>query len=66
MGARGYLLFSWAYIKLMGLGGLKKSAQTAIANANYMAKKLSLHYRILFAGSKGHVAHECLIDLRKF
>ena len=59
-------MISWAYIKLMGLEGLKKSAQIAMANANYIASQLKDHYRILFKGENGFVAHECIIDLRKF
>ena len=65
-GSAGILIISWAYIKLMGLEGLKQSAQVAIANANYMAEKLKPHYRILFTGKNNYVAHECIIDLRKF
>ena len=65
-GSAGILLVSWAYIKLMGLEGLKTSAKMAIANANYIAEKLKPHYRILFTNKKKRVAHECIIDLRKF
>ncbi|MCY4321940.1 MAG: aminomethyl-transferring glycine dehydrogenase [Bdellovibrionaceae bacterium] len=65
-GSAGILIISWAYIKLMGLEGLKKSAQVAMANANYIAEKLKDHYRILFKGQNNLVAHECIIDLRKF
>ena len=65
-GSAGILIISWAYIKLMGLQGLKKSAQVAMANANYIANKLKDHYRILFKGQNNFVAHECIIDLRKF
>ena len=65
-GNAGILLISWAYIKMMGWEGLKKSAQVAMANANYIAERLQGHYRILYKGSKGRVAHECIIDLRKF
>ena len=65
-GSAGILIVSWAYISLMGYEGLKKSAQTAMANANYIAEQLKSHYRILFAGEKGRVAHECILDFRKF
>ncbi len=65
-GSAGILLISWIYIKLMGGEGLKRCAQTAIANANYIAQKLQPHYRVLFTGPNGFVAHECVIDLRKF
>ena len=66
-GSAGILPIAWAYIRLMGLRGLKKSSMTAITSANYMAEKLRPYYRILFSGKKkGRVAHECIIDLRKF
>ena len=65
-GNAGILIISWAYIKMMGLEGLRKSAQIAMANANYIAEKLKDHYRILYKGSEGRTAHECIIDLRKF
>ena len=65
-GSAGILIISWIYIKLMGLEGLRQSAQTAILNANYMAERLKPHYRILFTGKNNCVAHECIIDLRKF
>lgn len=65
-GNAGVLLISWSYIKLMGLDGLKKSAQVALANANYIAKKLQTHYPVLFKNTQGWVAHECIIDFRKF
>ena len=66
-GSAALLAISWSYISLMGSQGLKKSAQVAIANANYIAKKLEKHYRVLFTGEKSkRVAHECIIDCRKF
>ena len=65
-GSAGILPISWAYIKLMGREGLRKSAQTAIASANYMAARLSPHCRILFTGRNQRVAHECVLDFRKF
>jgi len=65
-GSAGILSISWAYISLMSYEGLKQSAQVSIANANYIAKKLQPSYRVLFKGKKGYVAHECIIDFRKF
>ena len=65
-GSAGILAISWAYIKLMGWEGLKKSAQVAIANANYIAERLRPHYRILFSGKNDRVAHECIVDFRRF
>jgi glycine dehydrogenase len=34
-------------------------------SANYIAKKLEAHYPVLYKGKSGHVAHECIIDLRE-
>lgn len=65
-GSAGILSISWAYILMMGHEGLKKSAGVAIANANYIAEKLKDHYKILFTGHRGGVAHECIVDFRKF
>ena len=66
-GSAGLLIIPWAYITLMGYQGLKKSGEIAIANANYIAERLKNHYRILFTGGKkNRVAHECIIDCRKF
>ncbi len=65
-GNAGVLSIPWAYIRMMGFEGLKKASQVAILNANYMKKRLESHYRILFKGKNDCVAHECIIDLRKF
>ena len=58
------LPISWAFISMMGTKGLKHSTQMAILNANYIAHRLKNHYPILYTGSLGRVAHECIIDLR--
>jgi glycine dehydrogenase len=63
-GSAGILPISWAYIAMMGATGLKKATQTAILSANYIAEKLNPHYPVLYRGSQGRVAHECIIDLR--
>ena len=63
-GSAGILPISWAYIAMMGAEGLKKATQVAILNANYIAKKLSSHYPVLYKGQNGCVAHECIIDVR--
>ncbi|PPR21226.1 MAG: Glycine dehydrogenase (decarboxylating) [Alphaproteobacteria bacterium MarineAlpha10_Bin2] len=63
-GSAGILPISWAYIAMMGRAGLKKATQTAILNANYLARKLSPYYPVLYRGENGWVAHECIIDLR--
>ena len=65
-GSAAILPISWAYIKMMGPEGLKHSSEMAILNANYMCKKLEEHYKILFKGKNGTVAHEFIIDCRVF
>uniref|UniRef100_A0A4W4HD51 glycine dehydrogenase (aminomethyl-transferring) n=1 Tax=Electrophorus electricus TaxID=8005 RepID=A0A4W4HD51_ELEEL len=65
-GSSAILPISWAYIKMMGSKGLRHATEVAILNANYMAKRLENHYKILFRGSKGFVAHEFILDVRPF
>ncbi|HLE21320.1 MAG TPA: aminomethyl-transferring glycine dehydrogenase [Vicinamibacteria bacterium] len=65
-GSPSILPISWAYIALMGAKGLTKATQVAILNANYMAKRLERHYRILYTGKNGRVAHEFILDGRPF
>jgi len=64
-GSASILPISWAYIAMMGPEGLKEATQVAILNANYVAKRLSKHYKILYAGKSGNVAHECILDTRE-
>jgi glycine dehydrogenase len=63
-GSAGILPISWAYISLLGRQGLPKSTAIAILNANYIAKRLDPHFPILYTGTNGYVAHECIIDTR--
>jgi glycine dehydrogenase len=49
---------------MMGAEGLRRATQVAILNANYLATRLSEHYPILYTGTDGLVAHECIVDLR--
>ena len=59
-------LISYSYIKMLGSAGLKKATVIAILNANYLKTLLEPHYPILYAGEKGFVAHEMILDLRQF
>ena len=63
-GSASILTISWMYILMMGFDGLKKASKVAILNANYIAKKLSPHYQVLYKGKNSFVAHECIVDLR--
>jgi glycine dehydrogenase len=63
-GSAGILPISWAYVKMMGAGGLRRATQVAILSANYVARRLTEHYPVLYTGRDGLVAHECILDLR--
>lgn len=65
-GSSAILPISWAYIKMMGSKGLKHATEIAILNANYMARRLETHYKVLFRGIRGYVAHEFILDTRPF
>ena len=39
-GSSSILPISWAYVKMMGRGGLKRATEVAILNANYIAARL--------------------------
>ncbi len=57
------LPISWAYMRLLGQHGLKRSTQVAILNANYIAHHLEPYYPVVYKGKTGRVAHECVINL---
>lgn len=65
-GNAGILPIPYAYIRMMGFEGLRQATSVAILNANYIASRLSQHYEILYKGEHGLVAHECIVDMRKF
>jgi len=63
-GSASILPISWAYIALMGGNGLVEATKVAILNANYIANRLKGRYPILYTGTNGNVAHECIVDIR--
>jgi glycine dehydrogenase len=71
-GSASILPISWAYIRMMGGDGLRRATLTAVAAANYIARRLDEHFPVLYTGrdgaatpgSRGFVAHECILDLR--
>ena len=65
-GSPSILPISWAYIRMMGPDGLKAATEIAIVSANYVAKRLSQHFKILYTGNEGLIAHECVVDFRMF
>ncbi|MFZ3125754.1 MAG: aminomethyl-transferring glycine dehydrogenase [Acidovorax sp.] len=69
LGNAAVLPISWMYIRMMGAQGLQAATETAILSANYISARLRDHYPTLYAsegkdGKPGHVAHECILDLR--
>ena len=65
-GSAGILPISWAYIAAMGPDGLTEATRFAILNANYVAQRLENHFPTLYRGHGNLVAHECILDLRRF
>ncbi|MBX9711131.1 MAG: aminomethyl-transferring glycine dehydrogenase [Xanthobacteraceae bacterium] len=63
-GSASILVISYLYILMMGRDGLKRATEVAILNANYIAKRLDPHFPVLYRGTKGRVAHECIVDPR--
>jgi glycine dehydrogenase len=66
LGNAAVLPISWMYIRMMGADGLQHATEAAILAANYISKRLAPHYPTLYASDNGHVAHECILDLRHF
>jgi len=65
-GSANILIISLGYIMMLGSEGLKKSTAFAILNANYIEKRLEPHFKVLYKGGKGRVAHELIFDMREF
>jgi len=63
-GSAAILPISWAYVAMMGGAGLRLATEAAILNANYVARRLSSHFPVLYTGPNGLIAHECVLDLR--
>jgi glycine dehydrogenase len=65
-GSASILTITWMYIRMMGPDGLKRATEVAILNANYIAKRLDRYFPVLFKGKRDLVAHECILDLRRW
>ncbi|MEY3038652.1 MAG: aminomethyl-transferring glycine dehydrogenase, partial [Pseudomonadota bacterium] len=63
-GSASILPITWMYIRMLGAKGLRESTELAILNANYIATRLEAYYPVLYRGTQGRVAHECIIDIR--
>ncbi|HJS04557.1 MAG TPA: aminomethyl-transferring glycine dehydrogenase [Variovorax sp.] len=64
LGNAAVLPISWMYCRMMGAPGLQAATEVAILSANYISARLKDHYPTLYASPNGHVAHECILDLR--
>ena len=64
LGNAAVLPISWMYCRMMGPEGLRQATEIAILSANYISARLKGHYPTLYASENGHVAHECILDLR--
>ncbi len=65
-GSASILVIPWMFLAMVGGKGLARCTEVAILNANYLAKRLSAHYPILYRGAGGWVAHEFILDFRPF
>jgi glycine dehydrogenase len=65
-GSPSILPISWSYCLMMGGEGMTQATRVAILNANYIAARLAGAYDVLYRGTHGRVAHECIIDTRPF
>jgi glycine dehydrogenase len=64
LGSAGILTIPWAYVRLMGAGGLTHATQVAVLAANHVAARLHHAFPVLYTGAAGLVAHECILDIR--
>ena len=64
LGNAAVLPISWMYCRMMGAEGLTQATEVAILSANYISSRLKDHYPTLYGSENGHVAHECILDLR--
>ncbi len=63
-GSASILPIPWSYCLMMGGAGLTQATRVAILSANYIAKRLAGAYDVLYTGTHGRVAHECIVDTR--
>ncbi|MBU2525514.1 MAG: aminomethyl-transferring glycine dehydrogenase [Bacteroidetes bacterium] len=59
-------LISYAYITMLGKGGLTEATKFAILNANYIKQRLQGAFDVLYTGERGRAAHEMILDCRPF
>jgi glycine dehydrogenase len=62
-GSASILAIPWVYITLMGADGLLQATADAILSANYVATQLNDAFPVLYTGTNGTVAHECILNV---
>ncbi len=60
------LPITYLYLLLMGSEGLRQASSIAIVSANYIASRLEAHFPVLYKNAHGRVAHECIVDPRRY
>lgn len=65
LGSASILCITWMYIRMMGGEGLTEATKVAILNANYLAERIKDSFPVLYRGTQGFVAHECIFDTRE-
>jgi len=63
-GSASILPIVWMYMRMMGEEGLRNATEIALLNANWLAKKIDPHFKVLYKGHGDWVAHECIFDCR--
>ncbi|CAG0962517.1 glycine dehydrogenase subunit 2 [Myxococcaceae bacterium] len=58
----GMLVRALAYIRSLGPAGLRRCAEMAVVNANYLLARLAEEYP---PATRGHVMHECVLTDRR-
>jgi len=65
-GSAAVPLIAYGYVLMSGAEGLRRAAETAILNANYLSAVLDPYFPTLYRGRNGRVAHEFIADVRPF
>jgi glycine dehydrogenase len=63
-GSASILPISWMYIAMMGGSGLTRATRWPSSTPTTSPVACSPHYPVLYTGSQGRVAHECILDIR--
>lgn len=62
-GSAGVMPLAWTYLATLTNADLRRATLTALAHANYLSQALADVFPTLYT-HRGHVAHECVLDLR--